>query len=607
RAHLQRFGLRWGSQAIGKTDFDFFTEEHARQAFDDEQHVIQTGQAITKEEKETWPDGSVSWALSTKMPLRDEDGNIVGTFGISHDITARREAEKAMRDARDVAEQANRTKSQFLANMSHELRTPLNSVIGFAGILLKNRAGNLKPSDLNFLERIQANGKHLLVLINEILDLSKIEARKVELQTAPVALDSLIRETIAQQEGLVRDRSVQLLAEVPAQVAPIETDSDKLRQVIINLIGNALKFTEKGNVTVRIATDAQDRPTRIEVADTGIGIPKEKLGLIFEAFQQADASTARKYGGTGLGLTISQALCRLMGYHIEVTSEVGRGSTFSVILSGPGDSPVTLPKSIPAVETVPAAAPADLRGKTILIIDDEADSRLLLTNMLEEFGCKVLAASSGEQGLRLAREQQPHLITVDLLMPKMDGASVIRELKADPKTRAIPLVVVSIVAEERRGSIIGAVDMLEKPVAREDLLAALRRCLTPPRSKILIVDDQEDAQRILLASLAGEKYEVKTASNGLEALTILDKFPVDLVLLDLMMPVMDGVGFLGAFRADLRYQQTPVIVITSKDLTREETEELKRQTFEVVKKTELSEERFKQLLRRILQIRTENG
>src|SRR5882757_1484910 len=254
---------------------------------------MRNGQSITKEEKETWPDGSVSWALSTKMPLHDEAGNVVGTFGISHDITDRKRAEEVMRVARDEAEEASRTKSQFLANMSHELRTPLNSVIGFAGILLKNKAGNLRPPDLNFLDRIQANGKNLLVLINEVLDLSKIEARKVELQMAPVALDVLVRETIAQQEGLVRDRPVKLVAKIPHSITPIQADADKLRQVIINLIGNALKFTERGSVTVQVVADpVNHRPLRIEVADTGIGIPTEKLGVIFQAFQQADATTA---------------------------------------------------------------------------------------------------------------------------------------------------------------------------------------------------------------------------------------------------------------------------------------------------------------------------
>ena len=449
RAHLQTFGLTDPRDALGKTDADFFSEEHARQALADEQRLMQTGEPLTVEEKETWPDGSVTWALSTKLPMRDEQGNIAGTFGISRDITARKRAEEALRAsearfqlmaatiedvlysvdgatgefqyvspaferllgytltdvaamggrekflaqviergdfatqrdafrelkvqhsaptptrweawwrckngalrcfedcwipiysgdllssthgvlrditarkrteealllAKEAAEEANRTKSHFLANMSHELRTPLNSVIGFAGILLKNKSGNLNPTELNFLERIQANGKHLLLLINEILDLSKIEAHKVELQIAPVALEVLVRETIAQQEGLVRDRPVELLADLPGTVAPIQADAEKLRQVIINLIGNALKFTERGSVTVRVVTAPDDpNPVRIDVVDTGIGIPREKLGMIFEAFQQADAGTARKYGGTGLGLTISQALCAAHGF-----------------------------------------------------------------------------------------------------------------------------------------------------------------------------------------------------------------------------------------------------------------------------------------------------
>ena len=333
RAHLRRFRLEDPAQAVGKTDFDFFAKEHAQKAANDEQEVIRSRQPLTQEEKETWPDGSITWALSTKMPLRDHTGQIVGTFGISRDITDRKRAEEAMRRAKEAAEEASRAKSHFLASMSHELRTPLNSIIGFANILLKNKAGTLNPAELNFLDRIQSNGNHLLGLINEILDLSKIEAHKMEVQSSVVALDQLVRDTIAEEEGLVRDKPVELRADLPEKMEPILTDPGKLRQVIINLIGNALKFTERGSVTVRVVTDpASHRPVRLDVSDTGIGIPPEKLGLIFEAFQQGDAGTARKYGGTGLGLTISLALCRLMGYRIEAASEVGRGSTFSVIL-----------------------------------------------------------------------------------------------------------------------------------------------------------------------------------------------------------------------------------------------------------------------------------
>ena len=607
RAHLDRFDVKDQRELLGKSDFDFFSEEHARQAFEDEQQLMKSGQPITVEEKETWPDGSVTWALSTKMPLLDELGKVAGTFGISRDITDRKRAEEAMRFAKEAAEEASRTKSQFLANMSHELRTPLNSVIGFAGILLKNKSGSLSPTELNFLERISANGRHLLALINEILDLSKIEARKVELQIAPVALDVLVRETIAQQEGLVRDRPVQLLADVPERVAPMPADAEKLRQIIINLIGNALKFTERGSVTVRVVTRPDDhKPVQIDVVDTGIGIPKEKLGVIFQAFQQADASTARKYGGTGLGLTISQALCQLMGFHIEVTSAVGHGSTFSVILcrkeemksgAGPGEREVNVKTGAAAV----ARPRSDLHGKLVLVIDDESDSRILLLHMLEEFGCQVLAANSGEQGLRMAREFRPHIITVDLLMPQMDGAAVIRAIKADPQLCDIPVVVVSIVAEERRGSILGAVDLLEKPFTREELLEALGRHRLPASAKILVVDDENDAREIIRSHLADQPVQLRMAANGQEALECLEKFLPDLVLLDLIMPVMDGLAFLDAIRARPRHQQLPVLVVTSKVLSPLEKEQLRRQKLEFVKKAELSEDSFKRLLQRMIQ------
>ena len=474
--------------------------------------------------------------------------------------------------------------------------------------MLKNKSGNLSPTELNFLDRVQANGKHLLVLINEILDLSKIEAQKVELQIAPVALEVLVRETIAQQEGLVRDRPVELLADLPETIAPVQADAEKLRQVIINLIGNALKFTERGSVTVRVVTAPNDpKPVRIDVADTGIGIPPEKLGLIFEAFQQADSSVARKYGGTGLGLTISQALCGLMGFHIEVASEPGRGSTFSVVLGERTDriiATAATPPAAPAASAGPGATAsptANEREKLLLVIDDESDSRLLLTNLLEEFGYQVIAANSGEQGLRMAREFRPHIITVDLLMPQMDGAAVIRALKADPELRELPLVVVSIVAEERRGSILGSVDILEKPVARDALLAALERLHLPVNPKILVVDDEADAREIIRTQLAGQPVQLEMAADGRAALAVLENNSQDLVILDLIMPVLDGLACLDRIRGDSRFQQLPVLVVTAMVLSPLEKEQLRRQKLEFVKKAELSEPSFKLLLQRILQ------
>ena len=262
---------------------------------------------------------------------------LLAAFFVSRDIDRRLRAEEEARRAKEVAEAASRAKSEFLAMMSHELRTPLNSVIGFSNVLLRNRAGNLRERDLLYLRRIRAGGQHLLSLINEVLDLSKIEAGRMQLERAPVALDTLVEDTLASFEGQLRDRPIALDAEIPEHLTPIMTDPAKLLQVLTNLIGNAIKFTERGRVVVRVIADpASRRPERIDVIDTGIGIPQDRQQAIFDAFEQADSSTARQYGGTGLGLAVSKSLCDLLGYALEVRSEVGAGSMFSVVMTPGG-------------------------------------------------------------------------------------------------------------------------------------------------------------------------------------------------------------------------------------------------------------------------------
>jgi signal transduction histidine kinase len=273
---------------------------------------------------------------------------------VSRDIGRRLRAEEEARRAKEVAEAASRAKSEFLAMMSHELRTPLNSVIGFSNVLLRNRTGNLRERDLLYLQRIRAGGQHLLSLINEVLDLSKIEAGRMQVEQAPVSLGALVEDTIASFEGQLRGRPIELVAEMPQHMTPIMTDPAKLLQVLTNLIGNAIKFTERGTVTVRVVADAASgRPERIDVVDTGIGIPVDRQHAIFDAFEQADSSTARQFGGTGLGLAVSKSLCDLLGYTLEVRSEVGVGSMFSVIMTpsqrpSSGDWPVSADRAVPA-------------------------------------------------------------------------------------------------------------------------------------------------------------------------------------------------------------------------------------------------------------------
>jgi PAS domain S-box-containing protein len=433
-------------------------------------------------------------------PMFGADGKYYGRVWYFRDITALKRVQMDQERALGQAEQASRTKSGFLANMSHELRTPLNSIIGFATLLAQNSGGNLTAQDLDFLGRIENNGKHLLEIINSILDLSKIEAGKVALEIADVSLGPLIRETLS-LTGCVRRGGglfvgeVEVRAEVPPGLRPIRADPGKLKQVLINLVGNALKFTERGSVTVRVVVDAATgEAERIDVADTGIGIPQQRQAAVFEAFEQADATTARRYRGSGLGLTISRTLLQQMGYLVSVTSEVGTGSTFTVHLrgagtrygasepappgvAGPAPEPVSVTKA--AATPPPADSPdkTEFHGYTILVIDDDADARLLLSHMISGHGATVLTASSGGEALELARSSRPHLVTVDVMMPQMSGWDLIHALRADPALRTIPALIVSVIADSSPSTLVGAEDRLNKPVNPEALLAALRRHL----------------------------------------------------------------------------------------------------------------------------------
>ena len=412
-------------------------------------------------------------------PVR-EHGRVSGAVVSFRDISARKRAELELIVARDAAEAASRAKSDFLARMSHELRTPLNSIIGFANVLLKNRAGRLVDTDLSYLQRIATNGRHLLGLINDILDLSKIEAGHMTLEITPVSLDVLLRETVEELEGETRDKAVVLRAELPERVLPLDTDEARIKQVLINLIGNALKFTERGEVVARLEVDDDGCPTRIDVRDTGIGIPADRLDAIFNLFEQAESATNRRFGGTGLGLAISRSLCELMGHRLDVASVEGEGTTMTIRLGispprsrmrTPAGAQLAIPAPVvppPARDTLPLA----------LVVDDDIDSRVLLGAMLDEAGCRVVNAATGVEALRLARELRPAIIFLDLLLPRISGFDVFRILQADEELRGVPIVVVSGSATESRATLSGATAVLDKPIEREQLHAVLQRALS---------------------------------------------------------------------------------------------------------------------------------
>jgi signal transduction histidine kinase/CheY-like chemotaxis protein len=508
-----------------------------------------------------------------------------GFIAIYTDITERKQAELAIRKAKEDAESASKVKSAFLANMSHELRTPLNAIIGYSELLAEDAADRSDSAALADLEKIGAAGRHLLGLINEILDLSKIEAGKMELYIEKVALRTAIDEVKSLVTPLIEKNGNTLIIECPDDIGSLRTDLTKLKQCLINLTSNAAKFTKSGTVTLRVSrTDGDDGFPHVvfAVQDSGIGMTEEQIGRLFQAFTQADSSTTRNFGGTGLGLTITRHFVTMLGGSISVTSTPGQGSTFTVDLP---DRAGLLPKDDDVIDVDDGMRAAS--AITVLIVDDDDAVHDVLSATLGREGYLLLHARDGAEALAIMRRTPPDVVTLDVQMPKVDGWSVLGIMKSEPELQNIPVVMLTIVDDRNLGFSLGASEFMTKPIDRARLTALVRKLTSNAKNAtVLIVDDEADVRGVVKATVESAGMRSAEAANGREALQWLESnAPPALILLDLMMPVMDGFEFLEKIRKVDRWSDIPTVVLTAKNLSDRERSFLAERTLLVLSKS----------------------
>jgi signal transduction histidine kinase/CheY-like chemotaxis protein len=502
------------------------------------------------------------------------------------DLVAIRTEELAK--AHDEAIKANLIKSQFLANMSHELRTPLNAIIGYSEMLQEEAEEMGEQVFMEDLAKISKAGNHLLALINDILDISKIEAGKMELHVETFPLQDLVQDVLSTIRPLVEGKGNHLQT-TTEEDGVITTDLTKIRQILLNLLSNANKFTENGTVTFEIYQESRGAGMGygFRVQDTGIGMTEEQLDKLFQPFTQADATTTRKYGGTGLGLAISKRFVQLLGGEIEVESVFGVGTTFSCWLPILAEEP----KQSTHLHTGDDSDQnwEDGERVSILLIDDEAFNQQLMERYLAKTGWKLAFADNGLEGLRLARKLRPKVICLDILMPSMDGWSVLTELKGDPELSDIPVVVWSMTSDRQLGYSIGAAEFLMKPVQREKLVTVMNKYVMSHYDQpILVIEDDITASELVSKLLRRDGYTVTEAKNGIEALAqVAEQIPA-LILLDLMMPEMDGFQFIEELRKQVQWRRIPVVVLTAKTITEEDEQRLSGYVKQIIQKGSFS-------------------
>ena len=574
---------------IGASDFSFFPNETATAFFNDEQEIIRTGLPLVSQAEQMHDhEGNEVWILTTKVPFRDRSGSIAGIIGIGRNVTARKQMEAELIKARIQADAANRTKSEFLANMSHEIRTPLNGVIGMTELALDTE---LSDEQREYLETVQLSAGTLLNVINDILDFSKIEAGRIDIEATDFDLRECVETTMKTLVHLAEARGLELLCDIGHDVPFIvQGDSTRLSQMIINLVGNAIKFTMQGQVAVKVETEphrGEGAVLHFTVSDTGIGIPRDKLNSIFDSFTQADASTTREFGGTGLGLTITSRLAALMGGKVWVESEPGKGSDFHfTVCVGIGAAPILYP---------PSALPYEVLNNTrVLIVDDNLTNRFILDRMLTRWEMRVDCVESGEVALReissaLECDDPYRLIVTDKQMPNMDGFSLVEQIRRTPEIAATRVIMMSSGAH--RGDLsrcheLGLSAYLTKPVRQGELRDAIARSLdrrkeqgesrNPVLAKdrriahthvlnVLLAEDNNVNQRLATRLLQKRGHRVTIANNGQEAIAHLEKTSFDLVLMDVQMPHVDGLEATRIIRKqeEVTGMHQPIVALTA--------------------------------------------
>jgi signal transduction histidine kinase/DNA-binding response OmpR family regulator len=540
--------------------------------------------------------GVISVQSTTQQGIFDEnDARLLGTIATSvgtalHNAQLFAETQKA----RAEAEKANHAKSAFLANMSHELRTPLNAIIGFTRIVRRKSEDLLPEKQLENLDKVLISSEHLLNLINTTLDIAKIEAGRMDVLAANFRISTLIDLCVNTSQTLIKP-NVTLDKQVDENLNLIFSDQDKIRQIVLNLLSNAAKFTHGGKILLSVNREGED-DLRIDVMDTGIGISDEALPRIFKEFQQADTSTTRQYGGTGLGLSISRNLARLLGGDLTVTSEFGKGSTFTLkipmqyknknlLTQEISQSPNTLPPPTLSQESI-SIPKTNSSKKCILVIDDDPDAIYLLQENLDQDEFNIIGARNGKDGLRMAHTEKPQAVLLDIVMPGADGWQILHDLKEDPETSDIPVILLTIVDKKALGFRLGASAYLLKPLDPVAVMEALNRVIIAEnrQKRVLVVDDDPNVADMLRQVLPESKFRLDSALDGIAGLKSVKENRPDIILLDIMMPKLDGFGVIESLRSNPETCDLPIIVISAKDLSKKEAQRLKETVTLVMKK-----------------------